>query len=45
MNTTTKRDTDPRIEVMSVAPLLAPALMPIRAGATSGRGAADVRGP
>ena len=38
-------DPDPRIEVVPVAPLLAQALMQIGAGATSGRGAADVRGP
>ena len=38
-------DPDPRIEVVPVAPLLAQALMQIGAGATSRRGAADVRGP
>jgi ribose-phosphate pyrophosphokinase len=38
-------DPDPRIEVVPVASLLAQALIQIGAGATSGRGAADVRGP
>jgi ribose-phosphate pyrophosphokinase len=38
-------DPDPRIEVVPIAPLLAQALMQIGAGATSGRGTADVRGP
>jgi len=38
-------DPDPRIEVVPVAPLLAQALMQIGAGATFGRGAADVLGP
>lgn len=38
-------DSDPRIEVVPIASLLAQALMQIGAGAMSRRGAADVRGP